>query len=40
MGVTLVARIGDMNPDKMLAICVSGIDARLNGYMRSRGLDV
>ena len=40
VGVTPATRISDMNPEKMLAISVSGIDARLNGYMRSKGLNV
>ena len=40
VGVTPATRISDMNPEKMLAILVSGIDARLNGYMRQRGLNV
>ena len=40
VGVTPVTRIGNMDPKSMLAIAVSGIDARMNGYMRSRGINV
>ena len=39
IGVTPVSRINYMNPDVLLAILVSGIDARLNGYMRQRRIN-
>jgi len=37
VGVTPASRITYMNPDAFLAIALSGIDARINGYMRQRG---
>jgi hypothetical protein len=40
VGVTPASRINSMDPEAMLAIAVSGIDARMNGYMRSRGVNV
>ena len=40
VGVTPASRISNMNPEGMLAIAVSGVDARMNGYMRSRGVNV
>jgi hypothetical protein len=40
VGVTPANRITNMDPEAMLAIVLSGIDARLNGYMRSKGINV
>jgi hypothetical protein len=40
VGVTPASRQRSMTPDKLLGIVVSGIDARMNGYMRHRGVDV
>lgn len=40
VGVTPITRITRMDPESLLAIMVSGIDARLNGYMRKRGVNV
>jgi len=40
VGVTPANRISNMDPEGMLAIAVSGVDARMNGYMRSRGVNV
>ena len=40
IGVTPATRINNMNPDTLLAILVSGIDARVNGYMRQRGINI
>ena len=40
VGVTPASRISNMDPQAMLAIAVSGVDARMNGYMRSRGVNV
>ncbi|KAI0048305.1 hypothetical protein FA95DRAFT_1558197 [Auriscalpium vulgare] len=40
VGVTPINRVGRMNSDVMLAIAISGIDARLNGYMRRRGVNI
>ena len=40
VGVTPTTRISNMNPELLLSISVSGINARLNGYMRSRGINV
>jgi hypothetical protein len=40
VGVTPANRISNMDPEGMLAIAVSGVDARLNGYMRARGVNV
>ena len=40
VGVTPTTRMSNMNSDKLLAIAVSGIDARINGYMRQRGTNV
>ena len=35
VGVTSTAQIGNINADLLLAIAASGIDARINGYMRT-----
>jgi hypothetical protein len=40
VGVTPATRVSAMNPDLFLAIMLSGIDARVNGYMRRRGVNV
>lgn len=40
VGVTPTTRISNMNSDFLLAIAVSGIDARLKGYMRARKINV
>ena len=40
VGVTPATRISRMDGEKLLGIAVSGIDARMNGYMRSRGYNV
>ena len=40
VGVTPTTRISNMNPELLLSISVSGINARLNGYMRRRGINV
>jgi hypothetical protein len=40
VGVTPASRISNMDPEAMLAIAISGVDARMNGYMRSRGVNV
>ena len=40
VGITPASRISEMNSDLLLAISVSGIDARMNGFMRSRGINV
>jgi hypothetical protein len=40
VGVTPTTRISRMDGEKLLGIAVSGIDARMNGYMRTRGLNV
>jgi len=40
VGVTPANRISSMDPEGMLAIAVSGVDARMNGYMRARGVNV
>jgi len=40
VGVTPTTRIGRMDGEKLLGIAVSGIDARMNGYMRMRGVNV
>jgi hypothetical protein len=40
VGVTPANRISEMNSDLLLAISVSGIDARMNEIMRSRGINV
>jgi len=40
VGVTPTTRIGRMDGEKLLGIAVSGIDARMNGYMRTRGVNV
>ena len=40
VGVTPATRISNLNLDLLLAIAVSGIDARLNGYMRTRGINL
>ena len=40
VGVTPASRISNMDAEGLLAIAVSGVDARMNGYMRSRGVNV
>ena len=40
VGVTPIHRQTRMNAEELLAIAVSGIDARLNGYMRDHGVNV
>jgi hypothetical protein len=40
VGVTPSTRIGRMDGEKLLGIAVSGIDAKMNGYMRIRGINV
>jgi hypothetical protein len=40
VGVTPGTRIGRMDGEKLLGIGVSGIDARMSGYMRMRGINV
>jgi hypothetical protein len=40
VGVTPTTRISRMDGEKLLGIAVSGIDARMNGYMRTRGINV
>ena len=40
VGVTPTNKISEMNSDLLLAISVSGIDARMNRVMRSRGINV
>lgn len=40
VGVTPMSRQTSMNPDQLLGIVLSGIDARMNGYMRHRGINV
>jgi hypothetical protein len=40
IGVTPAARQSIITPDKLVGIILSGIDARMNGYMRQRGVDV
>jgi hypothetical protein len=40
VGVTPTNRQGQMNADRLLGIVLSGIDARMNGYMRHRGVNV
>lgn len=40
VGVTPTTRIAYMDAEKLLGIAVSGIDARMNGYMRARGTNV
>jgi hypothetical protein len=40
VGITPATRIDEMNSDLLLAISVSGIDARMNGVMRERGINV
>lgn len=40
VGVTPTSRQTTMNPDQLLGIVLSGVDARMNGYMRHRGLNV
>jgi hypothetical protein len=40
VGVTPTTRVSNMNPELLLSISVSGINARLNGYMRRRGINV
>ncbi len=40
VGVTPTTRISRMDGEKLLGIAVSGIDARMNGYMRTRGFNV
>jgi hypothetical protein len=40
VGVTPATRQRTITPDKLLGIILSGIDARMNGYMRQRGIDV
>jgi hypothetical protein len=40
VGVTPANRINNMDPEGLLAIAVSGVDARMNSYMRSRGVNV
>ena len=40
VGVTPTARQGRMDPATLMGICVGGIDARMNNYMRRRGVNV
>ena len=40
VGITPATRIRSMDPETLLAILVSGIDARVSGYMRQRGVNV
>lgn len=40
VGVTPIDRVKTMTPELLLAILISGIDARVNGYMRDRGVNV
>jgi len=40
VGITPATKINEMNSDFLLAISVSGIDARMNGVMRKRGINV
>jgi hypothetical protein len=40
VGVTPTNRQSAMSPDKLLGIILSGIDARMNGYMRHTGINV
>jgi hypothetical protein len=40
VGVTPTNRQSAMDPDRLLGIILSGIDARMNGYMRHRGINV
>lgn len=40
VGVTPIHRQTRMDAQELLAIAVSGIDARLNGYMRDRGVNL
>jgi len=40
VGVSPINRQSSMNPDQLLGIILSGIDARMNGYMRHRGVNV
>jgi hypothetical protein len=40
VGVTPTTRMSTMNSERLLAIALSGIDARINGYMRQRKTNV
>lgn len=40
VGVTPITRVTRMDPESLITIIVSGIDARLNGFMRKRGINV
>jgi hypothetical protein len=40
VGVTTTPRVSCMNADMALGIVVSGMEARMRGYMRRRGVNV
>lgn len=40
VSVTPMNKISEITPDLLLAVSVSGIDARMNKFMRSRGINV
>ena len=40
VGITPTTRQTNMTSDKLLGIILSGIDVRMNGYMRHRGVNV
>jgi hypothetical protein len=40
VGVTPTSRQGQMGPERLLGIVLSGIDARMNGYMRHHGVNI
>jgi hypothetical protein len=40
VGVTPTNRQGQMTAERLLGIVLSGVDARMNGYMRHRGINV
>jgi hypothetical protein len=40
VGVTPTSRQMSMSPDQLLGIILSGIDARMNGYLRHRGTNI
>lgn len=40
VGVTEAGRASRMNADVLLAIALSGVDARMNGYMRQRAINI
>jgi hypothetical protein len=40
VGVTPTTRMASMGPEQLLGIVLGGVDARMNGYMRTRGVNV